>query len=53
MCVKEGCLKVSSDKRKVMVLGGEEGLIWEVFVDGMTLKYVSEFKYLGLNGSYD
>ena len=29
-----------------MVLGGEEGLEWEVCVDGMRLDHVSEFKYL-------
>ena len=40
-------LKVNSSKRKVMVLGGEEGLECEVWVDGMRLEHASEFKYLG------
>ena len=30
-----------------MVLNGEEGLDFEVHVEGIRLKYVSEFKYLG------
>ena len=30
-----------------MVLGGEEGLEYEVCVDGIRLKDLSEFKYLG------
>ena len=34
-------------KSKVMVLNGEEGLECEVQVDGVRLKHVSEFKYLG------
>ena len=29
-----------------MVLGGEEGLECGVYVDGMRLEHVSEFKYL-------
>ena len=39
-------LKVNADKSKVTVLNGEEGLKFEVSVDGMSLKHVSEFKYL-------
>ena len=31
----------------MIVLGGEEGFECEVFVDGIHLEYVSEFKYLG------
>ena len=31
-----------------MVLNGEEGLEREVYVDGIRLERVSEFKYLGL-----
>ena len=31
-----------------MVLNGGEGLECEVYVDGMRLEYVSEFKYLGM-----
>ena len=31
---------------KVMVLNGEEGLEFEVHVEGIRLKHVSEFKYL-------
>ena len=45
VCVKED--KVNSGKSKVMVLNGEEGLECEVFVDGICLEHVSEFKYLG------
>ena len=40
-------LKVNAAKSKVMVLGGEEGLECEVFIDGIRLEHVSEFKYLG------
>ena len=39
-------LKVNAGKRKMMVLGGEEGLECEVCVDGIRLEYVSEVKYL-------
>ena len=34
-------------KSKVMVLGWEEMLECEVYVDGIRLEHVSEFKYLG------
>ena len=40
-------LKVNAGKRKVIVLGREEGLEYEVCVDGIRLGHVSEFKYLG------
>ena len=40
-------LKVNAAKIKVMVLNREEGLQCEVYVDGISLEYVSEFKYLG------
>ena len=40
-------LKVNAGKSKVIVLGGEEGLECEVCIDGLCLKDVSEFKYLG------
>ena len=40
-------LKVNVSKRKVMGLGGEEGLECEVCVDEEQLEPVSEFKYLG------
>ena len=33
-------------KSKVMVLNGEEGLECDVYVDGIRLEHVSEFKYL-------
>ena len=47
VCRRRG-LKVNASKRKVMGLGGEEGLECdEVCVDGMRLEHVSEFKYLG------
>ena len=41
------CLKINADKNKVMVLGGEEGWVCEVFVNEMRLEHVSEFIYLG------
>ena len=51
-CFVEVCrrigLKVNAVKRKVFVLGGEEGLECEICVDGICLKHVLEFKYLGL-----
>ena len=31
----------------MMVLNGEEGLEWDVYVDGISLEHVLEFKYLG------
>ena len=40
-------LKVNAGKSKVMVLNGEEGLEYEVLVDGIHLKHDLEFKYLG------
>ena len=40
-------LEVNAGKSKVMVLNGEEGLEYEVHVDGIRLEHVSEFKYLG------
>ena len=40
-------MKTDADKRKVMVLGGEEGLVFEVTMDGRQLGNVLEFKYLG------
>ena len=43
VCRRRG-LKVNSGKSKVMVLNGEEGLEFEVCVDGMRLENVSEFK---------
>ena len=46
VCRSRG-LKVNGGKRKVMVLNGEEGLQCEVYIDGICLEYVSEFKYLG------
>ena len=44
VCKRRG-LKVNAGKSKVMVLIGEEGLEWEVRVDGIRLEHVSEFKY--------
>ena len=40
-------LKANPGKSKAMVMNGEEGLECEVYVDGIRLEYVSEFKYLG------
>ena len=44
ICNRRG-LKINADKSKV-VLGKEEGLEHEVFVDGTQMEYVSEFKNL-------
>ena len=46
VCRRSG-LKVNAGKSKVMVLNREAGLEREVHVDGIRLKHVSEFKYLG------
>ena len=46
VCRRKG-LKVNAGKRKVVVLNGEEGLVYEVCVDGERLEHVSEFKYFG------
>ena len=35
------------DKSKVMILNREEGLEFEVSVDGIRLEHVLEYKYLG------
>ena len=40
-------LEVNASKSRVMLLNGEEGLEYEVSVDGLQLEDVSEFKYLG------
>ena len=40
VCSRRG-LKVNAGKRKVMVLGGEEGLEYEVCVDRISLEHVS------------
>ena len=45
VCRKRG-LKFNAVKSKVVVLNGEEGLECEVYVDGIRLEHVSEFKYL-------
>ena len=44
---RRGGQKVNVGKSKAMVLGGEEGMEREVYVDGMRLSLASEFKYLG------
>ena len=41
-------MKVITDMSKVMVLNGKEGLECEVWGSQMTLKLVSEYKYLGV-----
>ena len=46
VCRRRG-LKVNACKRKVMVLSGEEGLEYEVHIDGIHLDNISEFKYFG------
>ena len=45
MRIRRG-LKVNGGKSKVMVLNVEDGLDCEVYVDGIRLEHVSEFKYL-------
>ena len=45
VCWRRG-LKVNACKSKVIVLNGEEGLECEVYIDGIHLEHVSEFKYL-------
>ena len=37
---------MKAGKSKMMVMNGEEGLEWEVHVDGIHLEHVSELKYL-------
>ena len=44
MCRKIG-LTVDTDKSKVMVLNGDEGLECKVLIDGIRLDHVTEFKY--------
>ena len=39
-------LKVNGGKSKMMVMNGEDRLECEVYVDGICLEHVSEFKYL-------
>ena len=46
VCRRKG-LKVNTSKRKVIVLNIEEGLEYEVHVDGICLEHVFEFKYFG------
>ena len=46
VCRRRG-LKVNAGKSKVTVLDGEEGLEWEVCVDGIHLEHVSELEYFG------
>ena len=45
VCRNRG-LKVNAGKSRVMILNGEEGLDYEVHVDGVRLKHISEIKYL-------
>ena len=42
--LQKNSLKVNEVKSKVMVLGGEEGLVCEVSMDRKQLEYVSKFK---------
>ena len=46
VCRRRG-LKVNAGKSKVIVLDGEEGLEYEVYIDGIHVEHVLEFKYLG------
>ena len=45
VCRRKG-LKVNAGKSKVVVLNGHEGLECEVYIDGINLECVSEYKYL-------
>ena len=42
VCRRKG-LKINADKRKVMVLGGEEGLGYEIHEDRAKIEQMSEF----------
>ena len=44
---RRGGLKSNANKSKVVVLSREEGLDWEIHVDGARWEQVPEFKYLG------
>ena len=49
-CFSEVCrrgLKGNAGKRKVILLGGEEGLECEVCINIIHSEHVSKFKYLG------
>ena len=46
VCTRRG-LNVNAGNSNVMVLNGEEGLGFEVHVDGIRLEHVSKFKYFG------
>ena len=43
VCRRRG-LKINGGMSKVMVLNGKEGLECEVYLDGIRLEHVSEFK---------
>ena len=47
VCRRRG-LKDNAGKSKVMLLGGEEGLVCEVIVNELRLEDVSKFKYSGI-----
>ena len=44
---RRGGLKFNAAESKVMLLNGEEGLEYEVYIVGIHLEHVSKFKYLG------
>ena len=44
--MKKNESEVNSDRRNVMVLGREEGYVYEVIVDGRRFEHVSKFKEL-------
>ena len=46
--MQKRALKANAVKSKRMVLGGEEGSVWEGIVDRRQLEYVLELKSLGL-----
>ena len=44
---RRGGLKFNAAKSKVKVLNGREGLKCEVYIDGIHVEDILEFKYLG------
>ena len=45
VCRSKG-LKVNAGKSQVMILNGEDGIVYEVHINGIHLEDISEFKYL-------
>ena len=51
VCRRRG-LKVNAGKSNVMMLNGDEGWECDVYVDGIRLEHILEFKYFNLNIRY-